>query len=287
VADDFERYKNALKAGHVALLRGRFEEAVERYAEAGAIAPDRPLPHSSHGSALLRLGRLDEALAAYARALGRAPRDEAALAGRAEALLAAGRKREAAEVLERLADVQSASGLDPEALATLRRATGLAETRRRRRRLTQLTAAAGAPAPEATIGPVPEVAGEPIPAAAAEPSGPPLPDPLALLETAESASGRGDVEAALVAWTAASDAFAAAGAADAAIDVCLAALQLDPGRPAIHLSLARRYLERGWRELAADKVRLLGQLLELDGRELDPRDAVGLAGLMAQLGPPA
>ena len=82
----FERYKEALKAGHVAVLRGRSDEAIAHYREAAEFAPDRPLPHSSLGGVLVREGRLDEALAAYARALGRAPRDEAALSGRADAL---------------------------------------------------------------------------------------------------------------------------------------------------------------------------------------------------------
>jgi len=134
----FERYKEALKAGHVAVLRGRPEEAIAHYREAAEIAPDRPLPHTSLGGVLLREGRRDEALAAYARALGRAPRDEAALSGRAEALLAADRGVEAAEVLERLADVQAATDRRPEALATLRRADALQSSRARRRRIKEL-----------------------------------------------------------------------------------------------------------------------------------------------------
>ena len=136
----FERYKEALKAGHVAVLRGRSDEAIAHYREAAEIAPDRPLPHTSLGGVLLREGRLDEALAAYARALGRAPRDEAALSGRAEALLAAGRGTEAAEILERLADVQATTDRRPEALATLRRAEAFESSRARRRRIKELEA---------------------------------------------------------------------------------------------------------------------------------------------------
>ena len=50
----FERYKEALKAGHVAVLRGRSDEAIAHYREAAEIAPDRPLPHTSLGGVLLR-----------------------------------------------------------------------------------------------------------------------------------------------------------------------------------------------------------------------------------------
>ncbi len=146
----FERYKEALKAGHVAVLRGRSDEAIAHYREAADIAPDRPLPHTSLGGVLVREGRLDEALAAYARALGRAPRDEAALSGRAEALLAADRPAEAAEILERLADVQAKTDRRPEALATLRRAVALESSRARRRRIKELEAIDAPPRPVRT-----------------------------------------------------------------------------------------------------------------------------------------
>ena len=49
----FERYKEALKAGHVAVLRGRPDEAIGHYREAAEIAPERPLPHTSLGGVLL------------------------------------------------------------------------------------------------------------------------------------------------------------------------------------------------------------------------------------------
>ena len=69
----YERYKDALRRGHVAALRGRNDAAIEAYQEAASIAPDRALPHASgplsvlqfpNGSAnltyLLRLGAADE-----------------------------------------------------------------------------------------------------------------------------------------------------------------------------------------------------------------------------------
>jgi tetratricopeptide (TPR) repeat protein len=114
----FDRYKQALKAGHVAVLRGRLEQALERYEEAARLADSRPLPYSSMAGVLLRLGRLDEAIAAYDQALRRAPADEAALSGRSEALLASGRRNEAAATLDQLAELQARNGRQPDALAT-------------------------------------------------------------------------------------------------------------------------------------------------------------------------
>ncbi|MDP9483256.1 MAG: hypothetical protein M3P84_08550, partial [Chloroflexota bacterium] len=99
----YERYKGALRNGHVAAVRGNEEAAMAAYAEAAALAPDRPLPHASMGRALLRLARVDEALMAFATALRLAPRDEHGLAGRADALIMAGRLTEAAGVLDLLA----------------------------------------------------------------------------------------------------------------------------------------------------------------------------------------
>ncbi|MBA3308235.1 MAG: tetratricopeptide repeat protein [Chloroflexi bacterium] len=92
----FERYKEALKQGHLALLRGRPQDALERYTEAAALADHRALPHLSVGSVLLQLGRADDALSAYERAVTRAPEDPAGHAGRASALSALGRPAEAA-----------------------------------------------------------------------------------------------------------------------------------------------------------------------------------------------
>ena len=49
----YERYKDALRRGHVASLRGRLEAAVGAYSEAAAIAPDRALPHAAIGGILV------------------------------------------------------------------------------------------------------------------------------------------------------------------------------------------------------------------------------------------
>jgi tetratricopeptide (TPR) repeat protein len=86
----YERYKDALRRGHVASLRGRHDEAIDAYREAAAIAPERVVPHTSLGGVLLREGRADEALAAYEAALERAEDDESAAEGRRQALTALG-----------------------------------------------------------------------------------------------------------------------------------------------------------------------------------------------------
>jgi tetratricopeptide (TPR) repeat protein len=134
----YERYKDALRTGHIAAVRGRLEAAVEAYAEAAALAPDRPLPHASLGRVLLRLQRVDEALDAFGVALRCAPRDEVALTGRADALVVAGRPVEAAGVLDLLADTQEGAGRLPDACDTVRRALELVESRARRRHLEAL-----------------------------------------------------------------------------------------------------------------------------------------------------
>ena len=132
--DLYERYKEALQIGHVAVLRGSLDEALIAYRSAAAIAPSRALPHASLGGALLRLGRLEEALVEYAAAVARAPHDEGALLGQAEALSLAGRRAEAARVLDHVSEIQEAAGRLPEAADTLRRGLELEDSPERARR---------------------------------------------------------------------------------------------------------------------------------------------------------
>ncbi|TAM56740.1 MAG: tetratricopeptide repeat protein [Chloroflexota bacterium] len=311
--NDFERYKAALKAGHVALLRERLPEALEHYIAASEIAPDRPLPYASQGQVLFRLGRTADALTAYARALGRAPRDEASLAGRAEALLAAGRKREASEVLERLAEVQVETDRLPEGLTTMRRALELHQTKRRRTRVQALADLADK---EPVAGPRgearPTVSTEPVaasdvaagpgpterPAAseAAAVKGPQAPtepvgasettlvDPTELEQRAELAVAYGRTSDAVAAYLAAAEARAARGEPQAALEACQLALGLAPADPSVHLVLARRYLDRGWRELAGRKLALLRSLAELDPSALTPPGRASLEALLVEAG---
>ena len=135
MSDDlYERYKEALRVGHVAVLRGSLAAAIDAYRTAAEIAPSRALPHTSLGGVLLRLGQVEDALVEYAAAVARAPRDEGALLGQAEALATAGRGPEAADALDRVAALQVESGRLPEAADTLRRALEQSETAERLQR---------------------------------------------------------------------------------------------------------------------------------------------------------
>jgi tetratricopeptide (TPR) repeat protein len=134
----YEQYKEALRRGHVAALRGRLDVAEAAYRAAAGIAPDRALPHASLGGVLGRLGRAEEALAAYGVALDRAPDDEVALSGRAELHAAQGRRAEAALDFERLAGVLEGAGRLTDATDAARRALELDGSRTRRLELERL-----------------------------------------------------------------------------------------------------------------------------------------------------
>ena len=125
----YERYKDALRRGHVASLRGRLEEALTAYAEAAAIAPERATPHTSAGTALMRRKRPADAVRHYTAAVRLAPRDEAALLGRAQALTALDRRAQAADAYDAVAEVQAANGKLSDAVDSARRGLELAEGR--------------------------------------------------------------------------------------------------------------------------------------------------------------
>jgi tetratricopeptide (TPR) repeat protein len=180
--DLYERYKEALRLGHVAVLRGALEEALTAYRAAAVIAPSRALPHTSLGGALLRLGRLEEALVEYAAAVARAPHDEGALLGQAEALTTAGMRSEAALALDHVSEIQEAAGRLPEAADTLRRALELEDSpdraRRQRglRRETRLSA--GDQAAEQLLAKALRLRDEPAAAAFTEPRPAPVIAPI-------------------------------------------------------------------------------------------------------------
>jgi tetratricopeptide (TPR) repeat protein len=98
----FERYKEALKRGHVAVFRGRPKEALAAYQEAARLVGHRALPWVSMGAVLLQMGKVQESIAAYDEALVRSPGDRQALGGMAMALTAAGRLAEAEAVEARV-----------------------------------------------------------------------------------------------------------------------------------------------------------------------------------------
>jgi len=318
----YERYKDALRRGHVHALRGRTDEAIGAYAEAISLAPDRPLAHVSRAGVLLKVGRFGDALAGYDRALRLAPRDPGALGGRADALARLGRRTDAAEAFDVLADLHEAAGRTAEACDTARHALEQAESKARRRHVEELTRTlreavgdkaaeralarallvledtttlprahpAADPTPTPTDGSVP-IAGE-GPAAVGD--GPAVPetgpgaaleieaapvdasaltveaeaapvDPTALALQAEAALDAGDAATARDLLLAAAAAYEAAGRFAAALDACYGALAVAPSDTSLHLELVDVYLARGWRTLAAEKLLLLGRLIELDG----------------------
>jgi tetratricopeptide (TPR) repeat protein len=312
--DLYERYKDALRRGHMAMARSQLDVALAAYREALALAPERPLPHVGAGQALLRKGDAQEALAAFDAALDRSPRDEAGLRGRADALAGLGRRSDAAHSLDVLSDVQERAGRIGDAYDTTRHALELAEQKARRRRLQDLARrvriAAGARPDDQSLATTlraldaSEAATEAFADSAAarsaygvpsltapgdandadapptgrQPAMAPPPDPVALIVEGEVALDAGDLAAARVAYLAAAAAFAADGLTAAALDACWVALAFAPDDAELHLRLVELYLEAGWDGPAADKLALLARLTELDGKQAHTRARiVGLA----------
>jgi tetratricopeptide (TPR) repeat protein len=301
----YEQYKEALRRGHVAALRGRLEVAEAAYRAAAVIAPDRALPYASLGGVLHRQGRPAEALAAYGAALARAPEDEGALRGRAELHAEAGRRSEAAADHEVLSNVAERAGRLTDACDAARRALELAESRSRRRELERLEGLLRAPDADrsavdaldralrvlqAAEGPRKEEEGaEPAAApdsAAAgpagsvpeethdgEPSAAPSPDPEVLRAAADGLLDAGDITGAAERYLALAAIHRAAGRLDAALDACLALLTVVPSDHRLQLAIAAIQADQGWGEAAAEKLRLLARLADLDGDE-DARTAV-------------
>ncbi len=291
----YERYKDALRRGHVALARGRHDAAMAAYAEAAEIAPDRALPFVGLGNACLLGERPADALAAYGRALERAPGDEAALAGRADALVTLGRRVEAAQTLDRLALLLDESGRTAEACDTTRRALELAESRDRRRYLERLVGRLGAATPEPSTQAAMTAAAELLEAAPApapgepaaeegpdeplgaeglgartpdEPLAPPPPaDPIILVVEGESLLESGDRQESRRLLLEAARGFAAESQLDAAIDACTTALAAAPDDPDLHLELVELYLRQGWRSHASEKLLLLARLARMGNDE--------------------
>jgi tetratricopeptide (TPR) repeat protein len=297
----YERYKDALRQGHVAALRGRLEDALVAYDEAARLAPERALPHVSIGGVWLRLGDTTAAIAAFGEALDRAPRDEAALAGRADAFVQAGRRVEAAEALDLLADVQEAAGRPADACDTVRRALEQAESKQRRRHVERLTlalqAAVGDQAAEQALARAmktleaspaapgrPAAGGQPLAEpssdgsaadggiagagadgalAVAEPAREPEPDIAALTADAESSLDVGDTATARDRLLTLARIHGRSGRFGAALDACYQALAVAPADTDLHLTLAELYVDHGWRPLAAEKLVLLAQLVDL------------------------
>jgi tetratricopeptide (TPR) repeat protein len=264
----YERYKDALRRGHVAAQRGRLDEALDAYGEAAGIAPERALPLVGIGQVLLRLGKPNEANTTFGRALERAPTDEAALRGRADASNRLGDRIRAAETLDRLAAVVDAAGRRGEALDLIGDALDLAEARGRRAALQAIVDATEAdPARAATVADALQRARARLAGpVGSEPAPPPPPfDPAAAMAAVEAAAATRDADATREAALAATQGFRAGGQLHAAIDVCYQALATNAADPSLHITLAELYVDRGWRTLAADKLVLLSKLVDLAG----------------------
>jgi len=113
------RYKEALRRGHVAVVKGRPREAIGHYEEAGKLAQHRPLPFVSMGSVYLQMRQPRAALLAYEEALKRAPADLDAMRGKAMALDADGKGGEARLLLARAAEIEAMERVDQHAAATV------------------------------------------------------------------------------------------------------------------------------------------------------------------------
>ena len=283
----YEQYKDALRRGHTAALRGRLDVAAAAYREASRIAPDRAVPYVGLGGVLSRLGRADEALVAYSAALDRAPTDEGAMHGRADVLAALGRRAEAAETLDRLASILERDGRLADACDVARSALELAESRGRRRQVEGLVARLRTAAPDDAAaadalqralgildsgpGVTPKAArtgsdADVDPATDVAPSEPPgPPDPALLTLAVEEALEAGELDEARTRALVAAIGHREVGQFHAAMDACYQALAILPSDPDIHLLLAELYLDRGWRGPAADKLVLLGRLSQLTG----------------------
>lgn len=288
----YERYKDALRRGHVAALRNRHADALEAYGEAAAIAPDRALPLVSIGTVLARLGKTVEALAAFDGALERAPDDEGASRARAELLAGTGDRIRAAQAFDRVATLLEAVGRLPDAADAARRALELAESRSRRTAMrafvARLAAASGDPAAAEALARASSVLDEPRPAAelvapavvddavedvadAAAPEPPPDPgppppppfDPVRAIGDVELAVAGDDTELVRTLALAAAAGHRAAGQSSTAIDACYMALAGSPADPGLHLALAEIYLDQGWRLPAIEKLILLSRLADL------------------------
>jgi tetratricopeptide (TPR) repeat protein len=299
----YERYKDALRRGHIAALHGHPKDALKAYGEAAVLAPDRALPLIGVGTALAKLGKHGEALAAFDAALERGPSDETALRGRADALAAGGDAAAAATTFDELARVLDAAGRHADALDAARGALERAESRSRRAHIRSmigkleagtadpvvaeavsrargvLDARVGAPSRGGVARPIersletdpgpdpgPETAPEPEPEPEPEPPPPPPPppfDPAEAFAAVEAAADGDDLIATRDLALVATAGHRAAGQPHAAIDVCYLALATSPADPGLHLALAELYLDFGWRATAAEKLALLARLAEL------------------------
>jgi tetratricopeptide (TPR) repeat protein len=101
------RYKDALQRGHVAVVKGRPQEAIRHYEEASRLVPDRPLPFMRMGDIFLQMRQPRDARQAFDEALKRAPSDVVAMQGKAAALAADGQQAQAGALRSQAAELEA------------------------------------------------------------------------------------------------------------------------------------------------------------------------------------
>ena len=268
INDLFERYKRALRRGHVAAARGQLDEAVVAYREAIELAPDRVLPYTGLSGVLDRLGRQAEALTVLDVAARTRP-------GRRVRLASAGGPAHRRESPGRCRRLAGSAGRHPRrARPAVRRLRGHPSrpstwpNRASAGAVSRRMCAAWAATPmtrscrQSSDRAQASLQRSRRPALPAWPTCRSSADLLAATEAAMSA---GDTDAILTTALATSAAQRRDGLLDAALDTCYLALSVAPADPAVHLALTDLYLDRGWRTAAVDKVLLLGQLADLTG----------------------
>ena len=267
----FERYRDALRRGHVAALRGRSAEATAAYDEAAELVADRAAPHIGLGRVALADGRPDVALAAFVVALRCDPEDKAALDGhaRARALLERrGPDGADDDALVGDAAARAEAADDAGDFATL---VDVARTFARANRLgAALDACLGALGAAPTDLDIHRVLAElywrrgwtdaatrkldllrrytAI-----------LDDPADLDALADAAEARGDSDGLLEV----ARRHARQSRPGAAYEACLRASGLSPVAPAVHLEFAKLRVDAGERGRAIDGLTLLARLIEL------------------------
>lgn len=102
-----DRYREALRQGHLAMVRGRPGEAISHYEAAAHLAERRSLPLVAMASVYLQMRQPREAIGCYEAALERNTSDTAAMRGLALALEAAGRPGDAAVMHGRAAELEA------------------------------------------------------------------------------------------------------------------------------------------------------------------------------------
>jgi tetratricopeptide (TPR) repeat protein len=263
--DRYEHYRDALRSGHLASLRGAHDQAIRAYREAARAQPERTAPHIALGKAQLAAGRPAEALASFGAAVSRAPRETAALDGAARALLELEQADDAAWILDGLAASYVEQDRPVDALETVERATDIAGSPWRRQMLEQLHGEQPQPGMDLAWhagipeNPRPRTLGRPV-----------SDDMRGIAERVEVASASNDV-AGLVAGA---RALAKADRFRAAVDACLDALTVAPADPDVHRTLAAVYRRQGRARAARTKLKIVGRYQDVadDADQLE-RDA--------------